>query len=138
VHQVGDEPARGFVEPIATDKVVLHPVFDRLAPVSGRLDLQHAVARVEVGAGAHLEPAAPALHVVAVGEQVRGVEIDRLVTEEPTLADLQHAEARAEPVEERGQHRYRHYVLAVQPGLEGGLAEHLGQADRPQSCGRGG
>src|SRR5699024_7580271 len=65
-------------------------VLDRLPAAALGLDLQCGLPGVQVGAGADLEPAAPAPGVGVVGEQLGGVEVHRLVVERAPTLDLEH------------------------------------------------
>src|SRR5699024_3273396 len=64
-------------------------VLDRLPAATLGLDLQCALPGVQVGAGADLEPTAPAPGVGVVGEQLGGIEVHRLVVERAPALDVE-------------------------------------------------
>jgi len=128
----GDEPAGVAAQ--------LEPLVDRVwtAVLDGRraapldLDLQHAIARIDVRPRAYFEPAAVVLQVLAVAQQVRSVEVHRLVTEHSPAVDLEHPKPASEPGDEGRKRIEWHDVLAIGPAVEGCVRENVIEAHRRQ------
>lgn len=79
---------------------------------------QHALPRVEVDAGPHLEAAPSALEVLPVGQQVGGVEVHRLVGEPAKPIDLQHGMAVRQPGGQLGEALQRDEVPVFDARLQ--------------------
>src|SRR5207244_5693046 len=94
---------------------------------------EHAQPAVEVGAGADLEPAPASLQMRPVGEQLGGVEVDRLVVEGALAVDLQDLELRPQLADQEAEGGGRYEVLAVHPDLKVGGLDEVVQRDRTWS-----
>src|SRR5580765_4719125 len=108
-------------------------LLDGTAPQPLALDLQHAVAGIDVPPDPHLVAASSPLQVSTVGEQVGGVEVDRRVAEQPTLVDLEGAPLVAEGVDQSFEGLQPYYVLAVDTGQQRGPGIEGRQIDRGQT-----
>jgi hypothetical protein len=118
----------------------VRPVCERVrqlrldSPVARTLefDLEHTVRRVEICTGSHLVSAPSALQVLPVGQQVRRVEVHRLVSEATQPVDLQDRVTLRQPNNQLGEALDGDHVLAVDADLQCRLFGHLGQARRRQ------
>src|SRR5690606_24170599 len=119
--------------PAARD-VVVHASLVGDVPRARELQLERALPAVQVRPGADLEPVAPALPVLAEGEEVGRVEVGGRVAEPAEAADVQRRVLLGEPQDHRLAHGGGHQVLVVDPGLQLGPFQYLGKPDRRQ-CG---
>ncbi len=131
LHAAPDEGCRRLVEGVlaVAGVVVEHAVLDGPTPAALELHLEEVEVAVDVAPTANLEASALALGVLAVGQQVVGVVVDRLVRERGLAADGQDVEVVTHRPHGFGKGGCGHDVLVLEPVEQRRPSVELGQSD---------